>query len=421
MTDYYAALKSAIERLDRNSAEARYNFYDNAREVLDQGLGTADPPPPASEVSRQKQELEDAIRRLEREISAGVKDTGRRRPQGQAETGRSAGAGDTARRRQQRQAETGRGGTEKRPAHRSGEDRRRPSTAPAPDAALRANRRWTEDSNAGGTDRPSRRSPVPTILLIAVIVGAALALGILAWSQRSVIAGLFSPSDGAPTEVAAPEPAPPPPDTASSPTADAASPPTADATAQPPPVTEGVAVGGLKAMLIEAEAPDVARTSGDTVIPATINWQLVEDGAEGPEIRADLNVLARGMTVNLVIRRNTDPNLPASHLIEVTTDTPAEFPGKGIRNVPGLALKPGEKEAGEPLSAAAVPVADGIFWIAPYTTEPEVSRNLWLLKERPWIDLPMVYESGQRAILTFEKGQEGTEIFNRAFAAWEQE
>jgi len=403
MTDYYAALKSAIERLDRNSAEARHNFYDNAREVLNQGLDAGDPPPPASEVSRQKQELEEAIRRLERELSAGAEDTGRRRPQGEAETGRR--------------------GSAQRPASRSGEGRRRsPAAAPAPDAGLRANRRWSDDSaEAGGrsTDRSSRRSSVPTILLIAVIVGAVLGLGALAWFQRGVIVGLFSLSDSAPTEVAAPEPAPPPPDTASPPTADVAIPPTADAMTQPPPVTEGVAVGGLKAMLIEAQPPEVAEASGDTVIPATIDWQLVEDAAEGPKIRADLKVPARGMTVSLVIRRNTDPDLPASHLVEVTTDTPDGFPGKGIRGVPGLALKPGEKEPGEPLSAAAVTVADGIFWIAPYTTEPEVSRNLWLLKERPWIDLPMVYESGQRAILTFEKGQEGTEIFNRAFAAWE--
>lgn len=402
MTDYYAALKKALERLDQNSGEARHKFYDHARDVLDQGLNASDPPPPASEVSRQRQELEDAIRRLEREFTDG--------------------AGDAMRRRPPVRAEAGGGGAGQRPAPKSNRDRLRSVVAPMPepDADLRRHRRWSDDSSEAAASRPKRtvrRAPVAAILLVALIVGAVVGLAVLAWSQRNVIAALFS--DSGPTEVAAPGPALSPPDTATPPTADAASPPTADAAAQPPPATEGRAAGGPKAMLIEAQPRDVAATSGDIVIPATIDWQLVEGGTDGLEIRADLEVPARGMKVGLVIRRNTDPGLPASHLIEVTTETPAGFPGKTIRDVPGLALKPGERDPGEPLAAAAVTVADGIFWIAPYTTEPEVSRNLWLLKERPWIDLPMVYETGQRAILTFEKGPEGSEAFDRAFAAWQ--
>jgi hypothetical protein len=35
-----------------------------------------------------------------------------------------------------------------------------------------------------------------------------------------------------------------------------------------------------------------------------------------------------------------------------------------------------------------------------------------------WIDLPIVYQTNQRAILTFEKGTPGDRVFQRAFAAW---
>ena len=38
--------------------------------------------------------------------------------------------------------------------------------------------------------------------------------------------------------------------------------------------------------------------------------------------------------------------------------------------------------------------------------------------ERDWIDLPFVYETGQRAILTFEKGSQGDQVFQKAMAAW---
>ena len=51
-------------------------------------------------------------------------------------------------------------------------------------------------------------------------------------------------------------------------------------------------------------------------------------------------------------------------------------------------------------------------------SEADISANLALLRERDWIDLPFVYETGQRAILTFEKGPQGDQVFQKAMAAW---
>ena len=124
------------------------------------------------------------------------------------------------------------------------------------------------------------------------------------------------------------------------------------------------------------------------------------------------------MNIRLVIRRNTDPTLPASHLVETLIETPPDFPGNCIRSVPRLVLKTGEDERGEPLIGAAAKVAEGFFWIALSAAEADVERNLRLLSERSWVDLPLVYETGQRAILTFEKGPAGNQVFEQAFAAW---
>jgi hypothetical protein len=49
-----------------------------------------------------------------------------------------------------------------------------------------------------------------------------------------------------------------------------------------------------------------------------------------------------------------------------------------------------------------------------------VQRNIQLLKERPWFDIPLVYTSGGRAILAIEKGPPGERAFAEAFAAWEK-
>ena len=49
-----------------------------------------------------------------------------------------------------------------------------------------------------------------------------------------------------------------------------------------------------------------------------------------------------------------------------------------------------------------------------------MQRNLQLLKERAWFDIPIVYNNGRRAILALEKGNPGERAFEEAFKAWEQ-
>ena len=45
-------------------------------------------------------------------------------------------------------------------------------------------------------------------------------------------------------------------------------------------------------------------------------------------------------------------------------------------------------------------------------------RNLQLLKERSWFDVPLVYVNQRRAIIAIEKGAPGERAFNEAFATW---
>jgi hypothetical protein len=43
-----------------------------------------------------------------------------------------------------------------------------------------------------------------------------------------------------------------------------------------------------------------------------------------------------------------------------------------------------------------------------------------MLKQRDWLDVPLVYTSGKRAILSLEKGTPGQRAFEEAFRAWGQ-
>ena len=47
-----------------------------------------------------------------------------------------------------------------------------------------------------------------------------------------------------------------------------------------------------------------------------------------------------------------------------------------------------------------------------------MAQNIALMRERNWIDIPLVYQNDQRAILTLEKGTPGQRVFEKALAAW---
>ena len=64
----------------------------------------------------------------------------------------------------------------------------------------------------------------------------------------------------------------------------------------------------------------------------------------------------------------------------------------------------------------SVRVSAGYFLIG--LTVADVQANQSLLKEGGWLDIPIVYEDGRRAILAIEKGSPGKRAFDEAFAYW---
>lgn len=240
-------------------------------------------------------------------------------------------------------------------------------------------------------------------------------------TEPDPLAGVVQPDSGAP----AAEPAPAP--EASDPTAPlpgsdgpvtlpGTTPPQTDAA---PATTQSTAPGddlvAQKAILYEQPLNGATAV---TALGANVVWKFQPDTPNGPEIVATATVPERDLKVTINFRKNTDTALPASHLVEIIVDTPAGFPGGGIKAVPALVMKPTEESRGQPLDGAAAKVADGYFWIAFANDGPTMQQNIALLRERNWIDVPIVYDNDQRAILTLEKGTPGQRVFDKAFAAW---
>jgi len=163
--------------------------------------------------------------------------------------------------------------------------------------------------------------------------------------------------------------------------------------------------------------------SGATRSTATISWALArvkpsETLPPEPVIIGNMEVPEKGLSIELNLKRNVDPALSASHLIELTFEVPNEFPGGGIDNIARFVMKPTEEARGEPLVAVPVKVSDGYFLIALDNLDQAVELNEQLLLSSGWIDVPIAYNTGKRALLTLEKGGTGDQVFKDAFNDW---
>ena len=72
MADYHAILKRAISSLPSANGEARRAVYEKARSALVNQLKAFDPPLTPSEITQQRLQLEEAIRKVESEAAKGL-------------------------------------------------------------------------------------------------------------------------------------------------------------------------------------------------------------------------------------------------------------------------------------------------------------------------------------------------------------
>jgi hypothetical protein len=136
-------------------------------------------------------------------------------------------------------------------------------------------------------------------------------------------------------------------------------------------------------------------------------------------VRAVVEIPDAGLTLNLLLRRNMDSTLPASHTVELSFTTRTGEPNRVVRDAGLLQFKNEESGRGAPLAGLPVPVRENLFLIGLSNLSGDVERNIDLLVRRNWIDLPIRMASGQRAIVSFEKGGVGEQVMNDAFRQWQ--
>lgn len=177
---------------------------------------------------------------------------------------------------------------------------------------------------------------------------------------------------------------------------------------------------GQKMFLYEERLGQQAPTAEE----GRVVWSIVRESPgeslpPEPAIQANVELPEKGISAILTIKRNADPSLPASHLIEIIFTLAEQFDGGGINSIQNFAMKQTEQDTGDSLIAVPAKITDSFFMIALNDYVEAVQLNLKLMRERNWIDLPVAYGNGRRALLTLEKGSTGAEVFDQVIRAWE--
>jgi hypothetical protein len=405
MADYYPLIARAIEGLSNRSPDARRSVYERARTALTDQLRSLDPPLSEAEIAREQLSLDDAITRVEAAFEPPPPPS------------RAAAASE--------------------PPMPSAEPLSEPADFPPPEpsetdfddyppgrdepdfAEQAVPARPRVDSRAPVVRSGNRGRAIALGAILALVVGA---IAVAAWFLRDRPANLpaQTPVAEAPAQRApdgekfnervgsappAPVPVPPPPAPAPAPSA-------------PARADVGVA---QRAIFYEEDPsnPQIPKAS-----PGRVVWRLetVNAGQGQPletAVRAVVEIPDAGLTLNLLIRRNADQSLPASHTVELNFSTRSGEPGRAIRDVGLLQFKNEEASRGTPVAGLPVPVRENLFLIGLSNLRNDVDRNLELILRRNWIDLPIRTAGGQRAILSIEKGAAGEQVLNDAFRQWQ--
>lgn len=200
---------------------------------------------------------------------------------------------------------------------------------------------------------------------------------------------------------------------------------------QPGKATDRIAPDGARtgqpAAAVQAQAflyeDNVDNPRGVEGFRGRVAWRIDTDTnrqGQGPErvIRGLVEIPDRNMRLLISIRRNSDPALPASHTIELLFETPQDFVHGAVDGIPGVRMKPSEQAQGLQLVGPTVRITAGYFLTGLSALGTAREQNVILLRDRPWLDIPLVYRNGRLAVLAIEKGVTGEQVFQEAFRGW---
>lgn len=474
MADYYPLISRAVANLGPSTPEQRRELYARATNALIGQLRTSQPPIPESDITRERLSLEEAIGRVETEVAGGlVRDhlspveTGPIAPPTEREpapvppppAARGPATALEPERVVEPPVEPGPAADGPPPALAVQRQSQAPAATPRevlPDEEVLPGQPETieppapervedivREPVAPGRPRP----PAPRLeqrdrrWVRAAVIGLAIAL-VVGLTATAAMMLKHQPADFQPQSSVASAPAEAerkaqerlpgeaPPAVVAAPAAPVApaapapgSPPGSPAPAGTPAPAETAPLGILQRVLLVEEPEQGSKEFKQTAGRVRWRFENVSGGAGEPldaAVRADVEVPEAGLKVGMLLRRNRDAALPASHTLEMKIDSSPTAPNGRVRDVAVPEMRQDETMRGTPLVGIAVPVTESLFLVGLSNLPGDVQRNLDLLRGRNWIMVPVRYANGRRALLLIEKGPTGTRSIADAIQSWQQ-
>ena len=191
--------------------------------------------------------------------------------------------------------------------------------------------------------------------------------------------------------------------------------PTETSAEQAVAAVDPTSLAGSQSLLLEASD---SGTTGAVPFSGTVEWSKGTDEMGLPTLVGKASIPARNLSVDVLIRKNSDSSLPASHLMEVNFRVTDSFIGGSIAGLPGVLLKNEELVQGTPLVGASARVVGNSFLFALSASPADITANSNLLTSRKWMDLALIYATGKRAIITLEKDAAAEAMFTEVVGAW---
>ncbi|WP_439497936.1 histidine kinase [Bosea sp. (in: a-proteobacteria)] len=415
MADFYPILARAIAGLPDKSPEARRAVYDRAKAALVAQLRSLDPPVGEAEIMRERLALDEAVARVEVDYEGG-------------EAERPAT-------------------TTIRPAPESAAAPLAPAPGPLPPAETLRDETDPErprfDDEPGELPEPVDTQPVrPRVApprerrvdpghIRTAIVGGGVAIAVAAIAGAAYYVNKIKPPEVAQRPRVETSAQPAQPDAAgklgdrigeggaTAPVQQPRTNPNTGTPAAQPPAGSEVAVA--QRAILYTEVPE--NPQQPQAVNGRVFWRLDSESAgQGRPVetivRATIEVPDAGLSLDFTIRRNTDSAFPASHIIGLRFTRTGDATTDAIREVGVPQFKADENERGAPLSAISSALGDNLFVSALSNNPVEIDRNIDLMQNRNWVDIPVRFASGRRGIITFEKGVSGNQTLADALGRW---
>jgi hypothetical protein len=185
------------------------------------------------------------------------------------------------------------------------------------------------------------------------------------------------------------------------------------AASQPSPT---VPVAQRAALLVDApDEPTKVKTYVGTVV-----WTIGQVSSGLPSLQAKVEIPEAKLTVAIVLTKNTDEALSASNRITVRFTPSPDGPVTGVKQIAAPEMRGEDRPQGDPLGALPAQVTENYFWIALAKDDSIARRNIDLLRDRGWFDIPILLANDKIAKVTVEKGTSGDQLLKQALAAWGQ-